>query len=158
LTPVLPAVPLMSADISELTYWWLLKFGNWKISEEIKVTMVLCLFWHMGHEQRPTAGLTDVSRLQANWGEDAMECWEVNKKGKIWNQDIRQDLKGMNKVKKVMVKLTMHLIFNHRTMKMHGGVEDKLQLSWPQHKMEVSGQLHALAALSPGKDLQAPTG
>jgi hypothetical protein len=28
LTPVLPAVPLMSADISELTYWWLLKFGN----------------------------------------------------------------------------------------------------------------------------------
>jgi hypothetical protein len=35
-------------------------------------------------------------------------------------------------------------------MKIYGGVEVQLNLSWPRHQMEVSGQLHAPAALLHG--------
>jgi hypothetical protein len=32
------------------------------------------------------------------------------------------------------------------------------RILWPRHYMEVSGQIHALAALPPGKELPVPIG
>jgi len=36
-------------------------------------------------------------------------------------------------------------------VKLHGGMEEHLHFSKPQHLVELSGQLHALASLLPGK-------
>jgi len=36
-------------------------------------------------------------------------------------------------------------------LKLHGGMEEHLQFSKPQRLKELSGQLHALAAVLPGK-------
>jgi hypothetical protein len=41
-------------------------------------------------------------------------------------------------------------------MRTYGEVEVYLNLSWPQHQMELSGQLYAPAALPPGKKPQVP--
>jgi hypothetical protein len=41
-------------------------------------------------------------------------------------------------------------------MNTYGGVEVWRHHSWPRHEMEVSGQLHALAALLPGKERPVP--
>jgi hypothetical protein len=45
-------------------------------------------------------------------------------------------------------------------MEEYGGVDvyTRSILSWPRHKLEVSGQLHAPAALSPGKEPPVPIG
>jgi hypothetical protein len=41
-------------------------------------------------------------------------------------------------------------------MKTYGGVEVQLHYPWPLHYLQVSGQLHAPAALLPGKIPQYP--
>jgi hypothetical protein len=41
-------------------------------------------------------------------------------------------------------------LIKHHAMKIYGGVEVLLHHSWPWHKVEVSGHLHAPAALPPG--------
>jgi hypothetical protein len=43
-------------------------------------------------------------------------------------------------------------------MKTYGGVEVQFHLSWLRYKMEVSGQLHAPAALPPVKELPVHIG
>jgi hypothetical protein len=53
------------------------------------------------------------------------------------------------------VKISLGLI-KHHALKTYEGVEVQLHNSWPRQEMEVSGQLHALAALSPGKLLLVP--
>jgi hypothetical protein len=43
-------------------------------------------------------------------------------------------------------------------MKTYGVVERELHHSWLRHQMEVSGQLHDPAALTPGKSPSVPIG
>jgi hypothetical protein len=43
-------------------------------------------------------------------------------------------------------------------MKIYGVVEVQLHYSWPRRYMEVNVQLHALAALPPGKGPTVPIG
>jgi hypothetical protein len=45
---------------------------------------------------------------------------------------------------------------NYPGMKTYGGVEIKLQNSWPRHLIEVKGQLHVPAALRRGKKPTIP--
>jgi hypothetical protein len=59
------------------------------------------------------------------------------------------------KLKKV--KLSVCLI-KHRAMKTYWGVEVWLNHSRPWHQLEVCGQLHAMASLTPGKKPLAPIG
>jgi len=47
-------------------------------------------------------------------------------------------------------KFVLYCIKLH-AVKLHGGMEEHLKFSEPQHLMELSGQLHALATLFPGK-------
>jgi hypothetical protein len=58
---------------------------------------------------------------------------------------------------KKRVKLSMYLI-KHSAKKTYRGVEVQLHHSWPRHKMEVSGQLHAPTALPPSKSPPVPIG
>jgi hypothetical protein len=53
--------------------------------------------------------------------------------------------------------LSLRLI-KHYAMKMYGGVEVQLQLSWPLQWIEMSGQLHTPSALPPGKRARYPLG
>jgi hypothetical protein len=54
--------------------------------------------------------------------------------------------------RKVKVKLSLCLT-KHHAMKAYWGSGGMAPLIlWPRHEMEVSGQLHALAALPPGKE------
>jgi hypothetical protein len=56
-------------------------------------------------------------------------------------------------------KVKLSLCFNQ--VPHHEGILGKRRYramhSWPWHQMEVSGQLHALAALLPGKEPMVPT-
>jgi hypothetical protein len=49
-------------------------------------------------------------------------------------------------------------LIKHHTMKAYGEVLYRSTFSWLRHELEVSGQLHAPAALPPGKELPVPIG
>jgi hypothetical protein len=59
---------------------------------------------------------------------------------------------------KKKVKLSLCLLIKHYAMKTYRGVDEycRFTFSWPRHKLEVSGQLHAPAALLPGKSSRYP--
>jgi hypothetical protein len=44
----------------------------------------------------------------------------------------------------------------HYAMKTYGGLVYRSKHFWPRHYLEVSGQLHAPAALPPEKELPVP--
>jgi hypothetical protein len=59
---------------------------------------------------------------------------------------------------KVKVKLSLCLTKHHAMTAYWGSEGIAPRMLWPRHWMEVSGQLHALAALSPGKETLVPIG
>jgi hypothetical protein len=55
------------------------------------------------------------------------------------------------------VKLSLWFLTEHLATEAYGGAEVSSMYSRPRHKMEVTGQLHALAALPPEKELRYPS-
>jgi hypothetical protein len=64
----------------------------------------------------------------------------------------------IDKGKKVKVKLSLCLTKYHAMKTYWGSGDIAPRILWPRHEMEVSAQLHAPAALTPGKERLVPIG